>query len=61
MRYKALIQIKIDDKYDKADIHFVKGRLDAIMDRVAKLYDLIEDYDASIEDTKLRNGVYEYA
>lgn len=60
-RYKALIQVKISGRYDKADKHFVQYQLNAFMEKMMKLTNLVDDYDVSVEDMALRKGVYDYA
>ena len=60
-RYKALIQIRINKRYDKADKFYVQYQLHAFMKKMMKVTNIVDDYDVSIEDSHLRQGVYDYA
>ena len=59
-RYKALIQVNISDRYDKADSEFIRKQLTAMIDKAAASGHMIHDYMIAVEDTQLREGVYDY-
>ena len=59
-RYKALIQVNISDRYNRADSEFIRRQLTAMIDKVARPSHMIDGYDIAIEDLSLREGVYDY-